>query len=70
MSILLGRSFPGSMKWMVVDQFLVCGKVIGFNGEVLLVKRLRAGRGTEVGAIGLGFLLRGKSAQSVFRHPG
>jgi hypothetical protein len=36
---------------MVVDQFLVCGKVIGFNGEILLVKRLWAGRGTEVRTI-------------------
>jgi hypothetical protein len=36
---------------MVVDQFLVCGKVIGFNGEVLLVKRFGAGRRAEVTTI-------------------
>ena len=69
-SILLGRSFPGRGKRMIVDQFLVCGKVIGFNGEILLVKRLWAGRGTEIRTIRFSLLLRGESAQSIFRHPG
>ena len=50
-SILLERSFPGRIKRMVVDQFLVCGKVIGFNGEILLVKRFGAGRGAKIGTI-------------------
>jgi hypothetical protein len=36
------------MKRMVVNQLLVCGKVIGFNAEVLLVKRFGAGRRAEV----------------------
>jgi hypothetical protein len=58
------------MKWMVVDQFLMSGKVIGFDGEILLVKRLRAGRGAEIGTIGLSLLLSGKPAQPIFRHPG
>jgi hypothetical protein len=50
-SILLGRSFPGRGKRMVVDQVLVCGKVIGLNGKVLLVKRFGAGRGAKIGTI-------------------
>jgi hypothetical protein len=45
---------------MVVDQFLVCGEVINFDGEVLLIERFRAGWGTEVGAIQLSLLLRGE----------
>jgi hypothetical protein len=36
---------------MVVDQFLMCGEIIGLNGEILLVKRLRAGGGTEIATI-------------------
>ena len=43
-STLLDRSFPGRRKRMVVDQFLVCGEIVGFNGEVVLIERLRAGR--------------------------
>ena len=50
-SILLDRSFPGRRKRVVVDQFLVCGEIIGFNGEVVLIERLRASRGTEVRTI-------------------
>ena len=55
---------------MVVDQFLVCGKVIGFNGEVVLIEWLRAGRGTEIRTIRFSLLFRGKSAQAIFRHAG
>jgi hypothetical protein len=69
-STLSERSFPGRMKRMVVDQFLVCGKIIGFNGEVLLVKRFGAGRRTEVTTIRFSLLLRGESAESIFRHSG
>ena len=36
---------------MVADQFLMCGEIIGFNGEVVLIERFRAGRGTEVRTI-------------------
>ena len=61
-STLSDRSFPGRMKRMVVDQFLVCGKVIGFNGEILLVKRFGAGRGAKIGTIRFSLLLRGESA--------
>ena len=68
-STLLDWSFPGRRKRMIVDQFLVRGEIIGFNGEVLLIERLRAGRGTEVGAIRLSLLLRGEPAQPIFRHP-
>jgi hypothetical protein len=55
---------------MVVDQFLVCGEVIGFNGEVILIERFWAGRGTEVHTIRFSLLLRGEPAQPIFRHPG
>jgi hypothetical protein len=55
---------------MVVQQPLVCGKIIGFNGEVLVIERLRAGRGTEICTIRFSLLLRGEPAQSIFRHPG
>src|SRR5512141_3106256 len=68
--ILLDGPFPGRGTRMVVDQFLMCGKVIGFNGEVLLGKRFRAGRGTEVGTIRFSLLLRGEPAQPIFRHSG
>jgi hypothetical protein len=54
---------------MVVDQFLVYGEIIGFDGEVILIERFWTGRGTEVGAIRLSLLLRGESAQPIFRHP-
>ena len=53
---------------MVVDQFLVCGEIVGFNGEVVLIERLRAGRGTEVRTIRFSLLLRGEPAQPIFRH--
>jgi len=55
---------------MVVNQFLVRGEIIGFNAEVVLFERLRAGWGTEVGAVRFSLLLRGEPAQPVFRHPG
>jgi hypothetical protein len=55
---------------MVIDQVLVGGEVIGFDGEIRLIKRLRAGRGTEIGAIGFSLLLCGEPAQPIFRHPG
>jgi hypothetical protein len=55
---------------MVVDQFLVCGEVIGLDDEVVLIERLRAGRGTEVDTIRFSLFLRGEPAQSIFRHPG
>jgi hypothetical protein len=58
------------MKRMVVGQFLMCREVIGFDGEVLLVKRLWAGRGTKIRMIRFSLLLRGKSAQPIFRHTG
>ena len=61
-SILLDRSFPGRVKRMVVDQFFVCGKVIGFNGEVSFVKRFGAGGRTEIGTIRFSLLFRGESA--------
>ena len=53
---------------MVADQFLMCDEIIGFNGEVVLIERLRAGRGTEVRTIRFGLLLRGEPAQPIFRH--
>jgi hypothetical protein len=31
-SILLDWSFPGRVKGIVIDQVLVCGKIIGFDG--------------------------------------
>ncbi len=68
--ILLNRSFPGRVKRMVVDQFLVCGEVIGLDGEIMLIERFRAGRGTEIRTIRLSLLLRGEPAQPIFRHPG
>jgi formate--tetrahydrofolate ligase len=49
---------------------LVCGEIIGFNGEVVLIERLRAGRGTEIRTIRFSLLLRGEPAQPIFRHPG
>ena len=54
---------------MVIDQFLVCGKIIGFNSEVLLPERFRAGRRAEIGTIRFSFILRGEPAQPIFRHP-
>ena len=69
-SILLSWSFPGRMKRVIVDQFLVCGEIIGFNDEIVLIERLRAGRGTEIRAIGFSLLFCGESAQPIFRHPG
>ena len=69
-STLLDRSFPGRRKWMVVDQFLVSSEVVGFNGEIVFIERLRAGRGTEVGTIRFSLLLRREPAQPIFRHPG
>jgi len=69
-SILLRWSFPGRMKRVVVDQFLVCGEIIGFNGEVVLIERLWAGRGTEIRTIQFSLLFRGEPAKPVFRHPG
>ena len=47
-SIQLDWSFPGRVKGMVVDQFLVRGEIIGLKGEILFMKRLRAGGRTEV----------------------
>ena len=58
------------MKRMVIDQFLVCGKILGFNGEVLFLERFRAGRRTEVGAIRFSLLLCREPAQPIFRHSG
>ena len=55
---------------MIVDQFLVCGEIIGFNGEVMLIERLRAGGGREIRAIRFSLLLRGESAQPIFGHSG
>ena len=65
--MLSDRSLPGGMKRMIVDQFLMSGKVIGFDSEVLLGKRLRAGRGAEIGAIGLSLLLRGNEPLPSYR---
>src|SRR4029078_8714837 len=67
---MLGRSFPGRMKRMVIDQFLVCRKIIGFNGEVLFFERFRAGRRTEVGAIRFSLFLCREPAQPTFPHSG
>jgi hypothetical protein len=53
---------------MVIDQFLVCGEVIDFDGEVLLIERFRTSWGTKIGAIRLSLLLRGKPTQPIFRH--
>ena len=61
-SIPLTWSFPGRGKRVIVDQFLVCGEIIGFNSEVVLIERLRAGRGTEIRTIRFRLLLRGKPA--------
>ena len=61
-SIPLRWGFPGKMKRVVVDQFLVCGEVIGLNSEVVVIERLWAGRGTEIRAIRFSRLLRGESA--------
>ena len=68
--ILLDRSFPGRWKRMVADQFLVCGEIIRFNGEVVLIQWLRASRGTEICSIRFRLLLRGKSTEPIFWHPG
>lgn len=67
---LLGWSFPGRVKRMIVDQFFMCSEVVGFDGEILLIERLRACRGTEVCAIGFSLLFRGEPTESIFRHPG
>jgi len=69
-SILLGWSFPGRVKWMVIDQVLMRSEVVGFNGEVVLIERFRTGRGAEVRTIRFSFFLCGEPAQPIFRHPG
>lgn len=69
-SSLLGRGFPGRVKRMVVDQLLMHREVVGFDGEIILIERFRAGRGTEVGAIGFSLLFRGEPTEPMFRHPG
>ena len=69
-SILLGWSFPGRVKRMIVDQLLMHREVVGFDGEIILIERFRAGRGTEVGAIGFSLLFRGEPTEPMFRHPG
>ena len=53
---------------MVIDEFLVCGKIIGFNGKVLLSERFRADGRAEVCTIRFSLLLRGEPAQPIFRH--
>ena len=69
-SSLLGWSFPGRVKRMIVDQLLMRSEVIGFDGEILLIEWFRAGRGAEVCAIRFGLLFRGEPTEPMFRHPG
>jgi hypothetical protein len=68
--ILLNWSFPGRVKGMVIEEILVGGEIIRFDGEVLFVERIRTGRGAEIGAIGFSLLFRGKPTEAIFRHPG
>ena len=55
---------------MFADQSLVFGQIVGFDRQVGLVHRFRAGGRAEKVDERLSLLLRRKSAQAVFRHAG
>ncbi len=55
---------------MVVEQAFMLGQVVGLNRKIRPIHRLRAlGRAKKINE-GLRFFLRGKPAESMFRHAG